>query len=421
MPPGPPMSAARERLPLGLRPALAEPAQLALPPGKERGAALELARQLLLERAGVEGGVVAEDGLLELAQLGAGLDPDLRDQRPVRVAVGLDRLGLAPGAVEGEHALRMEALVGRVLGDQRLEASEHIGVAPGGELGVDRQPDRPQVQLLEPPDLRPCEGLRGDVGERGTTPELERASGRAVDDPLLRLRPGSIDQALEARRVHGVGWQLELVAATAGDDRGPRAVGAQCLSELGDVEGKVLGGAGRRAIPPEAIDQVVHADRPIGPKREHRQDRPLLASPRGRAWPSTRASTRPRTLISSLLHCFGPPPVSPPWSCYRGLSSHRDSISSPVRGPNGAELRVPLQGGNQASLDGLADARMGRGQGPRPVVLRNARNPETARQSSRRSHRLQCGHFRGRVRAIDTLAWDEEESPDSGPAALAIA
>ena len=37
-------------------------------------------------------------------------------------------------------------------------------------------------------------------------------------------------------------------------------------------------------------------------------------------------------------HCFGPPPVSSPWSCYRGLSSHRDHISNPVRGPNGAEF-----------------------------------------------------------------------------------
>ena len=344
--------------PLGLRPAIAQPAPLALPPGKERRAALELARQLLLERAGVEGGVVAEDRLLELAQLGAGLDPDLLGQRPMRVAICLDRLGLPSGAVEGEHALRMEALVGGVLGDKRLEASEHIGVAPGGELGVDRQPDRPQVELLEPPDLRPCEGLRGDVGERGAAPELERASGRAVDDSLLRLRPGSIDQALEARRVHGVGWQLELVAATAGDDRGPRAVGAQCLPKPGDVEGKVAGGAGRRAIPPEAIDQVVHADRPIGPKREHRQDRPLFASPQRKSLAVDESVDPPQDPNFQLFsHCFGPPPVSSPWSCYRGLSSHRDHISNPVRGPNGAELRSRF-GGNQASPDGLADPRM---------------------------------------------------------------
>ena len=64
----------------------------------------------------------------------------------------------------------------------------------------------------------PREGLLGDVGEWGATPELERAPDRAVDDPLLRLCPGSIDQALEARRVHRIRRQLELVAAAAGDD-----------------------------------------------------------------------------------------------------------------------------------------------------------------------------------------------------------
>ena len=289
---------------------------------------------------------------------GAGPRPDLRDQGPARLAVGLRRVGLPPGAVEGEHALGVEALVGGVLGDQRLELGDHLAVSARGELGVDRQLDRSQVKLLEPADLRPGEGLRGDVGERGTTPELERAAGRAVDDPLLRLCPGSIDQALEARRVHGVGRQLELVAATAGDDRGPRAVGAQCLPKPGDVEGKVAGGAGRRAIPPEAIDQVVHADRPIGPKREHRQDRPLFASPQRKSLAVDESVDPPQDPNFQLFsHCFGPPPVSSPWSCYRGLSSHRDHISNPVRGPNGAELRSRFRG-NQASPDGLADPRM---------------------------------------------------------------
>ncbi len=130
-----------------------------VPPGEEWGAALELARQLVQRWARREGGVVAEDGLLQLAQLGAGLDPDLLDQRPVRIAICLHRLGLPSGAVEGEHTLSVEALAEGVLGDKRLEASDDVGVVPGGELGVDRKLDRPQMQLLEPPDLRRCEGL----------------------------------------------------------------------------------------------------------------------------------------------------------------------------------------------------------------------------------------------------------------------
>ena len=143
----------------GVLPALAQPAQLAVATGQQRGATLELARQLARGRAHGEGGVVAEDGLLQLPQLGAGLDPDLLDQRPMRVAICRHRFGLPSGAVEGEHALRVEALVQGVLGDKRLESSEHVGVAPGGEFGVDRQLDRPQMQFLESPDLRPCEGL----------------------------------------------------------------------------------------------------------------------------------------------------------------------------------------------------------------------------------------------------------------------
>ena len=68
--PGPPL--------LGLGPALSQPPQLAVSTGEKRRSALELARELG-RRAGVEGGIVGEDLLLELAQLGPGLDPDLLD------------------------------------------------------------------------------------------------------------------------------------------------------------------------------------------------------------------------------------------------------------------------------------------------------------------------------------------------------
>ena len=64
---------------------------------------------------------------------------------------------------------------GGVLGDQRLEAADHLGVASRRELGVDRELDRAQVKLLEPPDLGARERLPGDVGERRAAPELERA------------------------------------------------------------------------------------------------------------------------------------------------------------------------------------------------------------------------------------------------------
>ena len=59
----------------------------------------------------------------------AGLDPQLLDQCPAPVLVGLQRVGLPVAAVEGEHQLRPKALAIRVLGDQRLELSDHVGPA----------------------------------------------------------------------------------------------------------------------------------------------------------------------------------------------------------------------------------------------------------------------------------------------------
>ena len=88
----------------------------------------------------------------------AGLDPELLDQRPARVAVDVERLGLATRAVEREHELAAQALAQRVLGDQRLELADELGVAAERELGVDALLERRHAQLLEARDLRLGEG-----------------------------------------------------------------------------------------------------------------------------------------------------------------------------------------------------------------------------------------------------------------------
>ena len=90
---------------------------------------------------------------MEVAQLGRGLEPDLFAERPAGSAVGLQGLGLAPGAVEGEHLLGEEALVEGMFSAQRLEAADHLAVTSGGELGVDRELGRACVKLIESADL----------------------------------------------------------------------------------------------------------------------------------------------------------------------------------------------------------------------------------------------------------------------------
>ena len=54
------------------------------------------------------------------------------------LAVGLERLGLAPGAVEREHLLAAQPLAQRMLADERLELAGDLGVAAAGEVRVDR-------------------------------------------------------------------------------------------------------------------------------------------------------------------------------------------------------------------------------------------------------------------------------------------
>ena len=80
--------------------------------------------------------------------------PEALDERLPRLAVDLERLGLAARAVEREHLLAAQPLAQRVLGDERLELGDERRVPPERELGVDPLLERREPQLLEPLDRR---------------------------------------------------------------------------------------------------------------------------------------------------------------------------------------------------------------------------------------------------------------------------
>src|SRR5262245_47394159 len=105
------------------------------------------------------------------------------------VAVRLECMRPAPGAIQGKHSLAMKALVERVLGDQRLQAADRLAVAAGGELGVERELGRAQVKLLEAADLGSRERLGSHVGKRRPAPELERLAGGTIGERPLGAAP----------------------------------------------------------------------------------------------------------------------------------------------------------------------------------------------------------------------------------------
>ena len=109
-------------------------------------------------------------------------------------------------------------------------------------------------------------------------PELERFLGGAVGQRLIGVTPRTLDELLEAHRVHRVLRDPELIAPSVGDDARPAVVGAKCLAQPRDVELDVLGGARRRAAGPQAIDQLLGAHRPVRAQRKHGKHSPLLAS-----------------------------------------------------------------------------------------------------------------------------------------------
>ena len=102
---------------------------------------------------------------MQLPQLGSRLDPERLDEHRARLPKGLQRVGLATGAVEREHQLAVQALAQRMLDDQTLELRHQLAVPAGAEIGLHASLQRRQPLLLQPRDLRrrervPRQGIR---------------------------------------------------------------------------------------------------------------------------------------------------------------------------------------------------------------------------------------------------------------------
>ena len=154
-------------------------------------------------------GILPQDRPLQLLERRARIDPELVDESPARLLVGVQRFCLPTRPIERRHQIHPQALTERVLGDQCLELSDQLVVAPEREVGVDPQLQRCQPDLLEPGDRRLGEALVDEVRERWSSPQSE-----GVAEPLRRIgRKAASQQASSLRRP----------AARSGGDRARRA------------------------------------------------------------------------------------------------------------------------------------------------------------------------------------------------------
>ena len=224
----------------------------------------------LCDRLGqVELRVLPKDRVVERTQLRSRLDPDLLDEGAARLAVGLQRVGLAARPVERDHPLGVELLAQRLLGDQRLELGDHLAVAPGREVIVDRELDRVEPSLLQAACLGHREGL-DHVGQRRAPPERQRLTGGAAGQ-----------QPLEAQRIAVVAPEAQLVAVPARDDRTVATGRGKRLAQLRDVDLQHLRRGRRRLLAPDTVDEPVGRHRLAGVEREQGEERARLAGAEG--------------------------------------------------------------------------------------------------------------------------------------------
>ena len=243
----------------------------------------------VLARGRGERRVVGEDRLLEVAQLGPGLEPQLVQRRP-GVLEGGERVGVPAGAVEREHLLAAQALAQGMLGDERLELADEAGVL----AVVERRPGR---------------------GPRSRSPAAPRAGGSRAAAPA---RSAGRPARARARATGRAGPRAR---------RAPRAAGSRRPPSPGDRRpGRARGAAARRR-PAAPWRRSAAPPRPRAPGSARRRPRARSGAPAGR--PAARAAVARRGR-RGRRRC-GPPAVP-------GCRT-RARPGEPTGGPSGAHER----------------------------------------------------------------------------------
>ena len=126
---------------------------------------------------------MAEDLPFELCQEGAGLETELVLKHPPAPAVDLECFGLPAGPVERDHELSAELLAQGVVGDQRLQLRDELGVVAELQLRLDSLLDRRRGEA--PP------GGRSRVGGHSSYSNSSNGRPRHSESACSRVRTAS--------------------------------------------------------------------------------------------------------------------------------------------------------------------------------------------------------------------------------------
>lgn len=226
-----------------------------------------------------EPGVLGQDGRLQPLQLGPGLNAELLTEHPTGVLERTESVGLASGAVEGEHEHAPEPLPERMGGDHGPELVEAVHVAAEGEVGFDPILGRAPAELAQPGALGRGEVVEDEVGEGVPPPQRQRLSQQvrcSARHPLRRLGATFAHQTGEPQGVDVVGVQVEHVAGRVSDEHVGGAGLPQRPPSLRDDKVEGVGRLLRQLVAVEAFDEPVGAHDVAGVERQDRSQRPQL-------------------------------------------------------------------------------------------------------------------------------------------------
>ena len=216
-----------------------------------------------------------KDLTLELLELAARFESERLDQARAREAVGLECFGLAAATILREHQLRDRPLPQWVFADRVLEFRQQCGMLTEREIGIDARLDDRPAQGVQSVTLGVDDLLGREVRERLTAPQRERAaqSRRGLQSIASSQRrpPGRV-QALEARKIDGLGVNTERIAPSARHDAGR----AECLAQSRDQGVDARERIGWRLRPPEHVGQAVDRHDLAQTEGKNREERALF-------------------------------------------------------------------------------------------------------------------------------------------------
>ena len=232
----------------------------------------------LCARRKIERLVVAQDRLLQLLELRAGLDSELVDERQPRSPVGLERVRLTAGAVESQHQVRAQRLPVRMLLDERLERRHERGVVAERQLYEDHVLLHRQPQLLELVDRRARGSVKLELGETVTPPERKRLAQAHPRHRGVFAKHGAaalVDEAREQGCIELARLELRNVPGRLGQER----AGAERLAQLRNVHLQGVRSRLRRRLAPQVVDQPLHREDLAREQEQRCEQRPLLRAP----------------------------------------------------------------------------------------------------------------------------------------------